>query len=206
MSRLPLGECQAYALNLLAGLMAAASVVLVGYLASRLPQASEARNDQGSRRSSADAGLLGIAVACVALSCSHTLWQYATRFTPYVLTVLLTSMILWAMMEWWDAADRAAAPRWLALTAFLFGLDLSVHRTNLLMLPGLAAWVALRHPGTLRQAKTWLLCGVGMVAGLAFHLLTIPIAGRRPPLNFGNPCTLPRLWDYVSLQSMAADG
>ena len=104
------------------------------------------------------------------------------------------------MLRWWEEADQPNAWRRLALLGLLFGLDFSVHRTNALLMPGALVWILLRHPRTLRAPRVWLGGAGGVIAGLAVQLLIIPIAAfTRSSLNFGDPSTLPRFWDYISL-------
>src|SRR6266487_1162732 len=76
----------------------------------------------------------------------------------------------------------------------------SVSLKNTLLMPGVLVWIWLRHPRTLRAPRVWLGGAGGLIAGLAVQLLIIPIAAfTRSSLNFGDPSTLPRFWDYISL-------
>jgi len=90
--------------------------------------------------------------------------------------------------------------KWLFITALLFGLDFSVHRTNLLLLPGFLIWILLRNPKTYLSVKGWVWGILGLGMGLSFHLLTIPIAARHPFLNAGDPSSFSKFWDYISLK------
>jgi hypothetical protein len=103
------------------------------------------------------------------------------------------------MVRWWEDAADDDARRWLLLLGLLLGLDFSVHRTNALLLPGLLAWILLRRPRTLISGRAWLAGVGGVAAGLLFHLLIIPRAAADPVLNFGDPSTLGRFYEYVSL-------
>ena len=198
-TRLPLGLSPAHALNLLAGLLAALTVGLVFAVAMRLVRrTSVGANDSGVATPAA----VGAALGALTFAFSPTLWEHAVKFTPYVLTAVFTGLILWTMFRWWEEAERADAWRWLLLLGFLFGLDFSVHRTNSLLIPAAFAWVLIRHPRTLRMRQSWSNAIGGLFAGLAFHLLVIPIAANtESPLNMFDPSTLPRFWDYVRLEN-----
>ena len=146
------------------------------------------------------APLTGAGFGALAFAFSDTLWEHAIKFSPYVLTAVFTGLILWTMLRWWEDADQPDAWRRLALLGLLFGLDFSVHRTNALLMPGVLVWILLRHPRTLRAPCAWLGGAGGLIAGLAVQLLIIPIAAfTRSPLNIGDPSTLARFWEYISL-------
>ena len=194
----PTGLPPAYALNLLAGALAAATVMLVFRIAVRLLRYTGDADGVSVDRSLA-AAVVGAACGALTFAFSETLWQYAVQFTPYVLTSAFTGLLLWTMLRWWERAAHDDSWRWLLLLGLLFGLDFSVHRTNLLLLPVLLVWILLRHPRTLRSARAWISGAGGMIVGLAFHLLIIPIAAARPALNAGDPSNWSRFYDYVSL-------
>ncbi len=199
-SKLPVGISKVFSLNLFAGLMAAFTVVIIGYLATKLIDKNFTTDISNENQSIFIVSVAAILFSCLIFAFSETLWLHATKFTPYILTALFTALILWAMIKWWDRADQQDAYKWLFLIALLFGLDFSVHRTNLLMLPGLFVWIYLRHPKAFSSKKNWLYGSLGILAGLAVHLLLIPIAARQPSINAGNPSSVSRFWDYISLK------
>jgi len=122
------------------------------------------------------------------------------RFAPYGLNALFTALLLAVALAWWRRAGARDAAAWLFLLALLVGLDVSVHRTNLLLVPGLLVWVALRRPRVLVRARPWGAALAGLALGLGFHLLLIPLSRRDPWLDLGEPRDLARWWDYVSLR------
>jgi len=200
-TRLPLGA-PAHVLNLLAGVLAALAVALVYRTALRLRITTGWDRAAGSRLER-NIVVTGVAAGALTFAFGETLWEHAIKFTPYVLTAVFTGLILWTMLRWWETADEPDAWHRLALLGLLFGLDFSVHRTNALLLPALLAWILLRRPRTLRDPRAWLGGASAMVAGLSVQLLIIPIAAStHSVLNIGEPRTLGRLWNYVSLQMM----
>jgi hypothetical protein len=159
-ARLPIGS-PAHTLNLFAGVLAALVVALVFVVAFTL------------RRTAGEDGHAGFAVGAAlgasTLAFSDTLWTYATAFTPYILTPVVTAVILWTMLRWWNEAYRSAGWRWIALLGLLFGLDFSVHRTNALLGPGALAWILIRDWRTLGRLHTWLAGIGGLVADSPFN-------------------------------------
>jgi len=198
-AHLGFGTSPARALNLFAGLLAATAVTLV--FAASLRVLAIATRASGS--APGPATYAGAALGALAFAFSDTLWTYAVQFTPYILTPAFTGLILWTMLRWWEDADLAGAWRWLAWLGLLFGLDFSVHRTNALLIPGALAWILIRRPRTLRSPRATASSAGGLVAGLAVHLLLIPIAAfTRSPLNFSDPRNLSRFWDYVTIKQL----
>jgi hypothetical protein len=197
-TRIPTGLAPAHALNLLAGALAATTVGLVLAIGLRLLR----RPGDGADMEPGCAPVAlaaGAASGVLAFAFSPTLWQYAVQFTPYVLTSVVTGLILWTMLRWWDCATDQHSWRWLLLLGLLFGLDYSVHRTNALLLPGVLLWISIRQPRALRTTRTWIAGAVGLAAGASVQLLIIPLAAAHPLLDIGNPSTWSRFYDYESL-------
>jgi hypothetical protein len=196
----PLSISKAFQLNLFSACLAALTawlVSLIGFsLISKTYSLSTGPQKSGLRWAMG----LGAISGGLTLAFGETLWLYAIKFTPYIFTALLTAIIIRVMIKWWENADDEKSWRWLLLILFLFGLDFSVHRTNLLMLPGLLGWILLRRPRTIIQSKFWIYGIFGLAAGLAIHLLIIPMAARAPFLNMNNPSTLSGFWDYITLK------
>ncbi len=199
-SRLTLGASKAFTLNLFAGAIGALSCYLVALLSFKLLKHREYSADARSGSVLA-ATLAGVVSGSLFLSFSDAMWRYSIIFMPYILTALFTLLTLWAIFEWWRReAAGARSDRRFFLILLLFGLDLSVHRTNLLMLPGFLLWILIFMPGIYRRGRAWGYGAAGLLVGFAFHLLVIPMAARGPVLNFGDPSTWRRFYEYISLQ------
>ncbi len=199
-TKLPLGIPNVFKLNLLAGAVAAVTAGLLCLIVWGLFQRTNSTKNIRPGKLSTVAVLTGVAIGGLTFSFSETVWLYAIKFTPYIFTALLTAVILWALLRWWEHAEEEGALRWLFLATLLFGLDFSVHRTNLLMLPGLFLWILLRRPRTLTSLRTWISGVFGLVIGLSFHLLLIPLAAKGPFPNVGDPSSWSRFWDYITLK------
>jgi hypothetical protein len=199
-TKIPLGLSSILKLNLLAGLAASVAIVLIGVCAiainRRLVEVSESAEKSNARLFF----LMGAAIAALSFAFSQTIWTYAIKFTPYIFSAMMTATILWAMIRWWQEAESENSIWWLFLITLLFGLDFSIHRTNILLLPAVFFWILLRKPKTIISGKSWLFGIGGLTIGLAFHLLTIFLAARHPYINFGDPSNLSRFWNYISLQ------
>jgi len=199
-TRLPLGISRIFSLNLFAGVQAALVVIVVMLISLRMIRRFVLSENVEVKKSAVLLTGAGVIAACLNLALSETMWKYAIQFTPYMLTALFTTLLLWAMLRWWEKADQKTSVCWLFLITLLFGLDFSVHRTNLLLLPGFFILVFLRNPKVLGRIRTWLVGFAGLFLGLAFHFLIIPISARNPVLNANDPSNLSRFYDYVSLK------
>lgn len=189
---------ESFALNLFAALLAAITVGLVAWIGLHLTSADGESNTRV--RSARYLPVAGAILGALMVAFSETLWLHATKFTPYIFTACLTAILLWQLVRWWHEADSPAAWRRLLFVLFLFGIDFSIHRTNLLLFPGAFVWIVLRQPRLLLNIRFWLLGCFALLAGLSFHFLLIPIAAAHPAMNFNDPSSLSRFWDYVSLK------
>jgi hypothetical protein len=190
----PLVDPVAFRLNLVNSLIAAAAAAVVTRLSIGLS------TPPGQRPAAAD--LFAGCVAGLAFAFSLSVWGQAVRFVPYVLSAAFAALILAVATAWWRRGAREEAAGAIFLIFLLLGLDFSVHRTNVLLLPAILAWLTLRRPGGWLKPARWGALIGGLALGLAFHLLLIPIARRHPWFDIGEPRDLARFWDYVSLKMM----
>jgi hypothetical protein len=198
-TRLSFGTSPAHALNLFAGLLAAFAAMLICLVALEMYRTI----GRASSRITEGSIAIGAVFGALTFAFSTTPWDYAVKFTPYILSAVFTGLILWTMLEWWNAADYPGAWHWLAWLGVLFGLDFSVHRTNALLIPGAIVWILLRRPRTLVSARAPLAAAAGLAAGLAVQMLVIPLAAfAQSPLNFSDPSNLSRFWDYVTIKQL----
>jgi hypothetical protein len=198
----------AWRINVFSAVSAAATVgvvygVCLGLTRRVLPEAGD-----NARRLSATASAATFAV-------TTTFWSQAVIAEVYALHALFVAIILWLCLR--DAPTQAdLAPRsgrfWLPL-AFFFGLSLTHHRTTLLLLPGILAFVALETSSLPRQRRSTLgyaKKALGVLAPVALPLLlylVLPLIGRQTPyatLNLGPNQRLvlyenswPGFWNHV---------
>ncbi len=190
-SQIPIVHPVAFRLNLFAGMLAAVLVGLVSWLGARM--ATPEGRDPGIREHLAGA----FAGLTFAFGC--TPWTYAVQFTPYALSALWTALILAVALAWWRRPETSTGRAQLFLLFLLFGLDVSVHRTNTLLLPAALLWMAIRRPPGRVRLRDGAAATAGLVLGLAFHLLLIPLAARRPAYMVEDPSTWAGWWSYVSI-------
>lgn len=190
---LPLGISKFFALNLLASLMAAITAYIIGRLAIRLL-------DEDNNPSNSTLIILAVSITALFFGLTHTMWYYAIRFTPYIATALLTGLILLAIFAWVRKIETQNSYIYFGLILLLFGLDFSIHRTNLLMLPCILVWLALFNPRGFVTLKYYIYGIAGLIIGLAVQLINIPLAGAQPFLNANNPDNISRFCDYINLK------
>ncbi len=188
------GHNPAYLLNLFAGIMGSLSITLLFTLYMKTRSESD-HNQENSRLVLVILFLTG----CIIL-CSTTLWEYSVMFVPYIVTGLFTVLILHSVVKWWKIADSHDSWRHLFLIAFLFGLDFSVHRTNAVLIPGVAVLVLIRKPSVFVSLRSYILALSGLMAGLSPQLIYLPLAHRDPSMNMGLTPSFSGLWYYFSLK------
>ena len=77
------------------------------------------------------------AVGALAYTFSDTFWFSAVEGEVYAMSSLITALVFWAMIKWYDQADQPYANRWIVLISFLMGLSIGIHLLNLLAIPAL---------------------------------------------------------------------
>ncbi len=76
---------------------------------------------------------------------SSGFWSQSVTAEVYTLNILLMSLLTFALLTW----ERTLDKRYLALSAFMFGLSLSNHLTSVLLLPALIFFL-VSSPGRIR--------------------------------------------------------
>ncbi len=191
---MPIGISDALLLNCFAGVMGVAAAVCCLLVVSRM-YPGEVSDGGGAKFR-----FLGYAAICLSLGLCSTTWHHVVIFQPYILTMLFTGLLLLAMWRWGRRAEQPSADQWLFVILLLFGLDFSVHRTNLLLFPGLVVWILLLNPRSLLRVRSWLAGTIGLVMGLSFQLLIIPLARLHPAISINDPVNWQRFYEYVSLK------
>lgn len=199
-SQLPLGISKAFTLNLFAGALGTCACIITALIVLKLTRRHQITDEHSQNRICRTLVVTAVASGCLTLAFSETTWLYATQFTPYILTMAFTTILLWAISGWWEQEDVKTNNLRLLVIMLLFGLDFSVHRTNLLLLPGFFVWILICRPKVIGQIKSWLYGVTGLIIGLAFHLVIIPISASDPIMNANDPSNWQRFYDYISLK------
>lgn len=176
----PFGEL-AWRMNLLSALCSAAALPLIYGAARRLFGLANSGRDPWISRWAALA-------AVVIFATLPTFWRWSTETKIYALNILLFSGVLYTLVRAaagtpadLPAGVKSASPRpglWfplsaaLVLPAFLTGLQLSVHSTTVLLLPGLLlfAWLYMRPYLLKRRLALWLLVALALPGLLYFYI------------------------------------
>ena len=137
-------------------------------------------------------GLVGSLAYCF----SDTFWFSAVEGEVYAMSSLFTALVFWAMIKWYEQADRPHANRWIVLISFLMGLSIGVHLLNLLAIPALVfMYYYRRRPEgtfTFKMAVKALLIGVAIVAVILFVIIPwMPKVAAYFDLFFVNVLHLP---------------
>ncbi len=204
-AKIPLGISVIFKLNLLAGLAASITIAIIIFSAIRYYRCFELPATIGDPNSIPSAYIIGLLIGGLAFAFSATIWSYATKFSPYIFTALFTSAIIWSLFRWWAELAAEKSYRWLFVIMLLFGLDFSIHRTNMLLLPSVLIALVIGNWRVIKSIRSWVYGILGYLIGLSFQLLIIPIAAQQPFLNAGDPSNLKRFWHYISLKQYGGD-
>ncbi len=186
----------AFLFNLFAGLVASLTVSCVFWSFKTIRDITSKEKQKGFTL----VENLSLIITSGIIICSATLWEYATMFTPYILTALFTVLILLAVLRWWINANNSDSWKGIFIVTLLLGIDFSVHRTNAVLLPGILAIMLIRNPKTFLNYKSYLSAISGIILGLSVQLLYIPMSLNDPLLNMGETNNLSRWWEFISLQ------
>jgi len=182
-------------LNLLLALATALAVTVVFFTIVRLLRAARSADDNDDTPI-----VTGALAASLMLAFAVSVWAHATYTNPYGLSLLAAAVLFYLAVRWWEDPDAAGAGNYLLLAAFVFGLDLSVHRSNLLFVPGFFLMVLFRRPRLLISGRLWLGGILLCLLGLSLQLFNMFRAQLDPQINFSDPDSLAALWDYLALK------
>jgi Protein of unknown function (DUF2723) len=180
----PFGE-PAFRMNLLAGLCVAVAAGITVDLVRVLTRSA----------------LLGIA-AGLGLALTPAVWSIGTHAEAHALHLVFVALLLRLLVAWEArATGRVAghADRFLVAAAIVFGLSVGNHSLTLLLIPPVAWYVRLVHPGVWRDRRLVALCIGAFVTTVVLVYLELPLrAGPfRAALVYGRPETWDGFWYIV---------
>lgn len=136
------------------------------------------------------AGLAGGLV----LGFSSTFWSQVVVAEVYGLGISMAILVMSAGLR---VAERQEV-RWLLMTAFLMGLGLTAHLSQVLVWPGLVLLVLWRWPRLWRQRRLLAGAGLALIGGYSL-VLYLPLRnGLGPGFHWGVLNTPQLLWDHLS--------
>jgi hypothetical protein len=181
-------------INGLVAVVSALSATVVYFTTIRLVHSL----DPGKKQAP-PAALIGGVLAALTLAFTHSVWSHATFTNPYALSLLSGSLMIYLAVRWWENPDATGAGNFLLLAAFLFGLDMSVHRSNLLLALAFFLLVFLRRPRAFLDFRLWTAGVLLFALGLSMQLTVMFRAQLSPAINLGNPDNWSSLWNYLTL-------
>ena len=190
------GAHAAVIVNSLSAICSALTILLlyltIVFFAKRLFHKGEGGFTAGEAISIFGSGLVGAMVYCF----SDTFWFSAVEGEVYAMSSLFTALVFWAMIKWYEQADRPHANRWIVLISFLMGLSIGVHLLNLLAIPALVFFYYYKKKGDApfdaKLVVKSLLIGAAIVAVILFLIIPwTPKAAAYADLFFVNVLHLP---------------
>ena len=186
----PMGDL-ALRLNVLTALAASASLIPLGLLAARL------RPRAGTSLPVPEA--VAVAAVLTLYGLAPLVWSNAIVTEVYA----FASLLLWSALFAAARARAAAATgrgsaHWAAGAGLMLGLGTGAHVTVMLGLPALAA---IFLSDGWRPSAAWRLAApaaAGVAAGCTVYIYLPIAASLDPPINWGAPTTIERLWSVVS--------
>ena len=173
---IPIGSL-AYRTNLMSAVFAALSAVLIYGLVTRVLNLKY--------------GWLAGLTAGLAFGLAPLVWSQAVITEVYTLQAFLTALILYLYVF--------PTPRSESLRGLLLGLAMGNHLTTIFLTPlmfldfrAVGGDRARRPASSLTRQLVWFAIGLSLYLTLPLRALT------NPPVNWGNPITLKRLWWLVS--------
>ena len=132
-------------------------------------------------------------VGALTYTFSDSFWFSAVEANVFAMSLFCTSIVVWAIFKWEQAADDKHHYRWLIFIAFMIGLSIGVHLLNLLTIPALAfVYYFKKFKVTTRGIFLNLLVSFLILAFIMYFLIPgIPQLAGKFELIFTNGFGLP---------------
>lgn len=130
----------AYMVNLMSGLLSAATILLLFWTITRLAQKIVLRDGEteGTMSLGQMIAILGCGlVGALAYAWSDTFWFSAVEGEVYAYSSFCTALVFWLILKWESVADLPHANRYIILIAYIIGVSIAVHLLNLLCIPAI---------------------------------------------------------------------
>lgn len=201
-SLVPIGNI-AYRMNFLSSLFASTTVMMVYFIVVRIGQ-SILPNGRISY-------IISGVVSAGMLTFADTFWEQAVIAEKYSLNVLFASLLIFILIKWQgDTRINSPLPYVFAIT---LGLAFTHHLQTIYIVPASMYFIMV----ILWNKKQHLFSNSRQIQGSSLRLIAIMLpcfivplllylylplrAMSHPPLNWGDPQTLPRFMDYITIQA-----
>jgi hypothetical protein len=130
-----------------------------------------------------------------ALGLIPQLWHFALIAEVYTLSILFLALVLACLLGY----DRTGQPAWLRAAMLIFALSFAHATSQVLLIPGLLLYLAVRRPGWLFRPRelAWLLPLGAALALLPYGYLVWRTAAGAPLLDT-RVTDLTSLWEVIS--------
>ena len=125
----------AYMVNLMSGLLSAATILLLFWTVTRLAQKIVLRDGETEETMSLGQmiAILGCGlVGALAYAWSDTFWFSAVEGEVYAYSSFCTALVFWLILKWESVADLSHANRYIILIAYIIGVSIAVHLLSLI--------------------------------------------------------------------------
>ncbi|MDE7411237.1 MAG: DUF2723 domain-containing protein [Paramuribaculum sp.] len=128
----------AYMVNLMSGLLSAATILLLFWTITHLVKKLIVADDAIEVSPVKMIVIFGSGV-CGALmyAWSDTFWFSAVEGEVYAFSSFCTALVFWLILKWENRADMPHSDKYLILIAYVIGISIAVHLLNLLCIPAI---------------------------------------------------------------------
>lgn len=151
-SILPLSSDIALRVNLLSVFSSAAAAMVAYLVAVRLLLYLPGAGKSAGRRL---ALYLSAATGALLFAFSRTNWSNSVEAEVYALAMLLTFLIVWLSLRWYETRGNEVANRYLILIAYLSTLSIGIHMTVFLVMPAVFLFLILADESLRRDVRFW---------------------------------------------------
>lgn len=120
-------------------------------------------------------------IGSMAFTFSDSFWFSAVEANLFGMSLLCTSVVVWAILKWESEADKRYHLRWIIFIAFVIGLSIGVHLLNILTIPALAlVYYFRKYKSSPRGILLTLLISILLLAAVMYVIIPdIPqLAGK----------------------------
>lgn len=222
---LPIGNI-AYRFNLMSAIFASLACMLVYFICLKVARGREQvapireKETIGSMLYAAYSvlpSLIPAVVAALMLAFAVTFWEQAVVAEKYALNTLFATLIIFILLKWQEGVTNTRIRTtnyelrttrfYLYLFSFLLGLSFTHHMQTIFLVPASIFFIIAVYWQNKKLLPTYDLPLIILkmfcyfILPLALYLYLPIRAFAHPPLNWGDPSTLPRFIDYITLKA-----